>query len=104
MSAFDYIHVNAYELDADGNILASFRNTCEIVKINRMTGDIMWHMGGKQNQFTFIGENAANAPTYFTYQHSLVRLPNGNFMMFDNGNLHTNKVSRAVEYAVDQTQ
>jgi len=101
-SAFDYIHVNAYVPDDDGNILASFRNICSIVKIDRMTGDIIWRMGGKHNQFTFIGENPANAPTYFTYQHCLVRLPNGNFMMFDNGNLHTNKLSRGVEYQVDQ--
>lgn len=101
-ASFDYIHVNAYDMDADGNILASFRNISSIVKINRATGAIMWYLGGKHNQFTFIGENAANAPTYFTYQHSLVRLPNGNFMMFDNGNNHTNKISRAVEYAVDE--
>ncbi len=101
-SAFDYIHVNAYDMDGDGNILACFRNTCDIVKINRMTGDILWRMGGKKNDFTFIGENAANAPTYFTYQHCLERLPNGNFLLFDNGNLHPEKVSRAVEYAVDQ--
>jgi hypothetical protein len=101
-SAFDYIHVNAYDIDTDGNILASFRNTCEIVKINRLTGDIMWRMGGKHNQFTFIGENAANSPTYFTYQHSLRKLTNGNFTLFDNGNLHPQAISRAVEYQIDQ--
>ncbi len=101
-SAFDYIHVNAYVPDNDGNIIASFRNTCEIVKINRMTGAIMWRMGGKQNQFAFIGEHAENAPTYYTYQHSIVRLPNGNFMLFDNGNLHPTPRSRAVEYQIDQ--
>jgi hypothetical protein len=101
-SAFDYIHVNAYDIDTDGNILASFRNTCEIVKINRLTGDIMWRMGGKHNQFTFIGENEANSPTYFTYQHTIRRLANGNFTLFDNGNLHPVKVSRGVEYQIDQ--
>jgi hypothetical protein len=101
-SAFDYIHVNAYDIDDDGNILACFRVTCQILKINRMTGEIMWKMGGKQNQFTFIGENAANTPNYFTFQHCLRRLPNGNFTLFDNGNLHPAQVSRAVEYKVDQ--
>ena len=103
-SAFDYIHVNAYDIDDDGNILACFRNTCEIVKINRMTGAIMWRMGGKRNEFTFIGENEANKPTYFTYQHTLRKLPNGNLILFDNGNLHApaQRYSRAVEYKVDQ--
>ena len=101
-SAFDYIHVNAYDIDTDGNILASFRNTCDIVKINRITGDIIWRMGGKKNQFTFIGENPANSPTYFSNQHTIRRLTNGNFILFDNGNLHPQKISRAVEYQVDQ--
>lgn len=101
-SAFDYIHVNAYDVDTDGNWLLCFRNTCEIVKVDRLTGQILWHMGGKKNQFTFVGENAANAPTYYTFQHSFRRLPNGNFMLFDNGNLHPTVISRAAEYAIDQ--
>ncbi|MCX6143849.1 MAG: aryl-sulfate sulfotransferase [Ignavibacteriales bacterium] len=101
-SAFDYIHMDSHELDEDGNFLVSCRNTCDITKINRMTGDIIWRMGGKKNQFTFIGENAANAPTYYTYAHGFNRAPNGNFLLFDNGNLHKTQVSRAVEYKVDQ--
>jgi len=103
-SAFDYIHINGHELDDDGNILASFRNTCDIMKINRMTGDIMWRMGGKKNEFTFIGENEANAPAYYTYQHGFNRAPNGNYLIFDNGNLHKTQFSRAAEYKVDQTK
>ncbi len=101
-AGFDYIHVNAYDLDSDGNILACFRVTCQILKINRMTGEVMWRMGGRRNQFTFIGENPANAGNYFTFPHYLRRLANGNFLLFDNGNLHPTPVSRAVEYAVDQ--
>jgi hypothetical protein len=101
-SAFDYIHMDSHEVDEDGNFLVSCRNTCDITKINRMTGEIMWRMGGKKNQFTFVGENAANAPTYFTYAHGFNRIPNGNFLLFDNGNLHKTQVSRAVEYKVDE--
>jgi hypothetical protein len=101
-SAFDYIHMDSHEVDEDGNFLVSCRNTCDITKIDRMTGDIIWRMGGKKNQFTFIGENAANAPTYFTYAHGFNRALNGNFLLFDNGNLHKTQVSRAVEYKIDQ--
>ena len=101
-AAFDYIHVNAYDLDTDGNFLVGFRNTCEIVKINRITGEFMWRMGGRYNQFTFIGENEANKPNYYTFQHSFKKLPNGNFTLFDNGNLHPQALSRAVEYKIDQ--
>ncbi len=101
-AAFDYIHVNAYDMDADGNFLFAFRNTCEVVKVNRVTGEFMWRMGGKNNQFTFFGENEANKPAYFTFAHGFKRLPNGNFLMFDNGNLHVPMVSRVVEYKIDQ--
>ncbi len=101
-AAFDYIHVNAYDMDADGNFLLCFRNTCEVVKVNRITGEFMWRMGGKSNQFTFFGETEANKPAYFTFPHSLKRLPNGNLILFDNGNLHVPMVSRAVEYKIDQ--
>ncbi len=101
-AAFDYIHVNAYDIDSDGNFLLAFRNTCDIVKVNRVTGEFMWRMGGKNNQFTFIGEIEANKPAYFTFAHGFKRLANGNFIMFDNGNLHTPIVSRAVEYKIDQ--
>jgi hypothetical protein len=101
-AAFDYIHVNAYDLDADGNLLLCFRNTCEIAKVNRMTGEFMWRMGGRYNEFTFIGENEANKANYYTFQHSFKRLPNGNFILFDNGNLHPQVLSRGVEYKIDQ--
>ena len=101
-SVLDYPHVNAIDLDHDGNILISSRHLCEITKIDRQTGEIIWRLGGKQNQFTFFNENPANDPTYFTYQHSVRKLQNGNIIMFDNGNLHPVQASRAVEYELDE--
>jgi len=101
-SVFDYPHVNAIELDHDGNILISSRHLCEITKIDRQTGEIIWRLGGKQNQFVFLNENPANDPTYFTYQHSVRKLQNGNILLFDNGNLHPVRASRAVEYELDE--
>ena len=101
-SVFDYPHVNAIDLDHDGNILISSRHLCEITKIDRQTGEIIWRLGGRQNQFTFLNENPANDPTYFTYQHSVRKLQNGNILMFDNGNLHPVQASRAVEYKLDE--
>ncbi|MGB5875670.1 MAG: aryl-sulfate sulfotransferase [Bacteroidota bacterium] len=101
-SNIDYTHINAIDLDADGNILISSRNLCEITKIDRETGEIIWRLGGKQNDFTFVGENEANAPTYFANQHSVRKLENGNLMLFDNGNLHSPRYSRAAEYAIDE--
>lgn len=94
----DYIHGNALELDNDGNILLSSRHLDEITKINRSTGEIIWRMGGKKNEFQF-----PNDIFRFSHQHGIRRLQNGNIILFDNGNYHTPQVSRAVEYILDET-
>jgi Arylsulfotransferase (ASST)/Secretion system C-terminal sorting domain/Bacterial Ig-like domain len=98
----DLIHANAIETDLDGNILLSMRHLSSIIKINRQTGDIMWILGGKQNQFTFLNENESNAPNYFSFQHDVKMLPDGNLTLFDNGNQHSPNYSRAVEYKLDE--
>lgn len=100
----DYIHVNDIAEDSDGNLLISCRHLDEVVKINRLTGAVIWRMGGsksKGNQFTFINDNI-DGFTGFSHQHNAHWLPNGNLILFDNGELRENKFSRAVEYRVDQ--
>ena len=96
-SSIDYVHGNALEVDYDGNLLLSSRHLSEITKINRQTGAIMWRLGGKNNQFTFI-----NDPTGFSFQHAVRRLENGDIVVFDNGNQRVPPYSRAVEYRVDE--
>ena len=94
----DYAHTNALELDADGNIVISSRHLCEITKIDRHTGDIIWRWGGKNNQFTFVNDTAG-----FSYQHHIRRLPDGHWTLFDNGNFHSPvPYSRAAEYVLDE--
>ncbi len=93
----DYVHGNSIEIDADSNLIISSRNLDEITKINHITGDIIWRFGGKNNQFTFIGDTLK-----FTYQHAARRISNGNITLFDNGNFHTPHYSRAVEYQLDE--
>ena len=94
----DYVHGNAIEVDHDGNLLISSRHMDEVTKINRTTGDIIWRLGGKNNQFRFIND------TYgFSHQHDVREVPNGDLTLFDNGNLHSPPFSRAVEYKIDDT-
>jgi hypothetical protein len=95
----DYVHSNALAPDRDGNWLVSHRHLCEITKINRTTGEIMWRLGGRNNQFRFV--NDFNDSTGFYYQHDIRALDNGNYLLYDNGNLHTPPFSRAVEYRLD---
>jgi Arylsulfotransferase (ASST) len=103
-AAIRYVHNNSIDVDTDGNLLLSLRHCAAVAKVNRMTGDVMWIMGGKLNQFTFIDEHEENAPTYFSYQHHVIRLPNGNITMFDNGNLRSPQYTRCLEYTIDESE
>lgn len=98
----DYFHPNSMVMDNDGNLLISARDLNSIIKINRNSGEVMWNLGGKKNDFTFINENETNAPNYFSYQHDIRILPNGNITIFDNGRQHNPQYSRAVEYQLDE--
>jgi hypothetical protein len=95
----DYVHFNAFEYDTDGNILISCREMCEITKVDRQTGDIIWRMGGSQNEFTLVGDTQ-----WFERQHSIRRTPTGTITVFDNGALNPPWESRAVEYEVDEVE
>jgi hypothetical protein len=76
---FDYFHYNSIDLDADGNILVSARNTWALYAIDRVTGEVIWTMGGKSSDFA-MGEGTQPA-----YQHDLRPSPNGELSLFDNG-------------------
>ena len=94
-------HVNAITLDNDWNLLASDFTDGFIFKINRQTGDVMWLLGGRVNQFTFANEDPAQAVNHFT-GHCLRRLPNGNIMMLCNGNAAALRSTKIYEYRLDE--
>lgn len=94
----DWTHANAVERDIDGNILISLRHFNEITKIDYATGNILWRLGGKQNQFTF-----PNDPVRFTGQHDIRRVSDSSISLFDNGQYSTPRMSRALEYALNET-
>jgi hypothetical protein len=88
---------NAIELDLDGNILISCRSLEQVIKISRRNGKILWRLGGKKNQFTFVNDGDG-----FHFQHDVRRLSNGNITLFDNRTGITPWFSRAVEYQLDE--
>jgi hypothetical protein len=94
-------HMNAIDIDTDGNILLSSRHLSEISKINRQSGDFIWRLCGvpesPNNEFIFENDPLSG----FRNQHSIRALGNNHYTIFDNGNLHSPAVSRAVEYAID---
>ncbi len=98
-SSFRFPHMNAIDIDEDGHILLSSRHISEITKINRDTGEIIWRLSGisKNNDFTYVND-PLNGPRN---QHAIRYTGSGRYLLFDNGNLHSPKVSRAVEYELD---
>jgi hypothetical protein len=77
----EYAHINAVFEDFDGNLIMSFRNMSQVVKVARPSGQIMWRLGGRTNQFQFINDPYSN----LCGQHTPTRLANGNILLFDNG-------------------
>jgi hypothetical protein len=96
--SWDYFHVNAVEPDSDGNLIVSGRTTCTIYKVNRVTGAIMWRLGGKHSDFK-LGKGA-----HFCFQHDVRRAAPGKLTMFDNeaGPPVFAKHSRALRLKVDE--
>lgn len=100
--SIEHGHGNSYFMDTDGNLIVSMATTNDIVKIDIVSGEILWRFGGKKNEFKIINDNEANAPLYFSLQHDVHKLDNGNLLLFDNGYMRKNKYSRAVEYKFDE--
>ncbi len=94
----DWTHVNAAEMDYDGNFLVSSRHFDEITKISRADSSIIWRLGGKRNDFVFI-----NDPNMFFSQHDCRRIANGHLTLFDNGrDLSIRHFASSKEYELDE--
>jgi hypothetical protein len=94
----DSDHSNALVIDpVDDNYVVSFRDLDAVIKVDSTSGTVLWQLGGKQSQFTIVGDPLDG----FYGQHSVRVLPNNHLLLFDNGLQHTPPESRAVEYALD---
>lgn len=92
----NWTHGNAIDLDRQGNLLLSFRNLNEVVKIDTRTGKVLWRMGGKRNQFTF-----GNLPLPpFARQHGVRADGDGRLLLLDN--LGESGGSRVEHYTFDE--
>ncbi|MDG1477087.1 MAG: aryl-sulfate sulfotransferase [Vicingaceae bacterium] len=93
----DHAHVNSLFVDDDGNYVISSRSLNEITRINYQTGQIMWRLGGKNNEFTFL-----NDTIQFTAQHDAQYFSNGQVVLFDNATFTTpHAVARMLIYDLD---
>jgi len=88
----DYFHLNSIDVEPDNNILISARETSAVYKIDRLSGEIIWRLGGKKSDFEM------QEGSRFAFQHDARRLPDGTISIFDNGSLvFDNGTPRAVE-------
>jgi hypothetical protein len=90
---YDYVHANSIELDRDGTLLVSARNTSAVYKVDRTTGAIAWRLGGKRSDFA-MGNGAA-----FSWQHDARRHTDGTLTIFDDS--ATPGHSRAIVLQLD---
>lgn len=97
-AVINWTHGNALDLDVDGNLLLSFRNLSEVIKIDTRTGSVLWRMGGAHNQFTF--EDVAMPA--FARQHGVRATGAGQLQLLDN--LGDPLLSRAERYEYDETR
>jgi hypothetical protein len=98
---FDYFHVNAIDVDADGNFLVSARNTWAVYKIDRSNGKVLWRLGGKKSDF------AMGPGTPFAWQHDARHHGGGDTLisLFDDGaRPAVHKQSRAIVLALDHAR
>jgi hypothetical protein len=97
--AYDYFHVNSIDVDQDGNLLVSARNTWAVYKIDRRSGETIWRLGGKRSDF----EMAEGTRTAF--QHDARRHKDGTITIFDNGaHPQVHEQSRAIQLRLDEEE
>jgi hypothetical protein len=77
--SYDYFHVNAVDIDADGHLIVSARNTWAVYKVHSETGRVIWRLGGKRSDFQM------GPGTRFAWQHDARHHEEGRLIsIFDN--------------------
>ncbi len=96
----DHTHMNTINLVPDGGLLLSSRQFSDVLLLDYETGEEVWHIGGPSdpyNEFTFINDPFDG----FSNQHTPTILPNGNLLVYDNGNSRNHNSTRVAEYALN---
>ena len=116
----DYAHINSVQI-VDGDIIASFRGCSQVLRIDGVSGDVVWMLGRSNLSDADWIARGAPAPLRivgdplgeFCGQHAPLLQPDGNLVLFDNGTAclvdpatgtserESGVFSRVVEYALD---
>ncbi|KAG9610517.1 hypothetical protein KCU77_g2677, partial [Aureobasidium melanogenum] len=80
---FDFFHINSVDKDGSGNYIISSRFMHSIACISADSGEILWTLGGRNNNFTDLSGGRA---TDFAWQHHVSVQANSQLSIFDNAN------------------
>ncbi|MQA00723.1 MAG: hypothetical protein GEU80_15600 [Dehalococcoidia bacterium] len=96
----DWSHGNAVKAAPDGSMIVSSRHLNQVHSITSDFEGLNWRLGGHGSDFTF-----PEPSDQFYHQHTASQLPNGNVLLFDNGNSRPDEeggeYSRALELELD---
>ncbi|GFF40326.1 L-arabinitol 4-dehydrogenase [Aspergillus udagawae] len=80
-NAFDYFHINSVDKDEQENYIVSARHLHSVSYIDHVTGNVLWTLGGKLNEFTDLPDGQS---TNFAWQHDARWHANNTVTLFDN--------------------
>jgi len=96
----DWSHGNSVNEAVGGTIILSLRHLDQIIAIDEDFQSVKWRLGGPGSDFNFPDKKDK-----FYHQHAASLLPNGNVLLFDNGNgrpkSEGGEYSRALELKLD---
>lgn len=96
---FDVVHFNSVDVNSNGDFLVSARYFNEVFKIERKTGNILWRMGGPNNQIKCVNDSIP-----FLGQHHALFSGKENITLFDNGYAAKKTNVRALEYKINEKE
>ncbi len=93
----DYVHFNSMRLDADGNLVCSFRHINSILCLDRSKNEdqILWRLSGAGDEFGLSEMQKTSGQHYATVDGSRITV-------FDNNN--KNGATRISTYAIDPVE
>lgn len=93
----DYAHMNSLSIDPDdNNIICSFRNMDQVLKISRSNGSIIWKLGGNNSDFPLTSDQQ------FLRQHHATCV-DGKLLLFDNGHIDQRSNTRILEFELNES-
>lgn len=107
--AYDYMHFNCVKIDpSDNNFVVSFRAQSSIVKLDRETGEVIWTLGGVDDDFNLEGD------AIMCGQHDVCAFGDGVYTIFNNNFFSCNGFSEQqlgtgsyysgpIKYTLDET-